>query len=135
MPVDVRLWLFFQSSVQTISSATIEIQSAGRLSIARENLQNAKRRARIFGVDDAKESESRNAVVQGKPPRDRDFGDAIESDDEQGDQKMIFAHDRKEFFLYFIAFAKTASRTFNFLQHGAAALAHRGIVLVLADAG
>jgi hypothetical protein len=30
--------------------------------------------------------------VQGKPMRDRDFGDAIESDDEQRDQKVIFAH-------------------------------------------
>ena len=33
-----------------------------------------------------------NAVVQGKPVRDRPLGDAIESDDQQRDQEMIFAH-------------------------------------------
>ena len=55
--------------------------------------KNAKRRARIFGVDDAKKSgNDRNAVVQGKPARDHPLGDAIESDDEQRDQEMIFTH-------------------------------------------
>src|ERR1019366_2246855 len=58
--------------------------------------KNLKRRARVFGVDDAKKSRNdRNAVVQGKPARDRPLAGAIESDDEQRDQEMIFAHEQK----------------------------------------
>jgi hypothetical protein len=45
-------------------------------------------------VNDAKEAgDDSNAVVQGKTACDRPFGDAIESDDEQRDQEMIFTHD------------------------------------------
>jgi hypothetical protein len=35
-------------------------------------------------------------VVQGKPVRDRPLGGAIESDDQQRDQEMIFAHEQKK---------------------------------------
>ena len=58
--------------------------------------KNTERGARVFGVDDAKKSgNDGNAVVQGKPARDRPLAGAIESDDEQRDQEMIFAHGQK----------------------------------------
>jgi hypothetical protein len=65
-------------------------------------------------VDDAKESRNdRDAVMLGKPVCDRPLGGAIESDDQQRDQEMIFAHgqkmnDRNTSSLYFIAFAGAA---------------------------
>jgi hypothetical protein len=66
----------------------LKIQSAGRLSIRGRIRKNAKRRARIFGVDDAKNpgitgmlscKESRRAIVH--------LGDAIESDDNNAIRK------------------------------------------------
>jgi len=56
--------------------------------------KDTKRGARVLGVNDAKESrDDRDAVVQGKMVCDRPLGGAIESDDEQRDQEMIFTHD------------------------------------------
>ena len=75
--------------------------------------KNAKRRTRVLGVDDAKETGNhRDAVVQGDTAGNRPLGDAIESDDRQRDQEMVFAHgqknDQERFFLYFILFAEVA---------------------------
>jgi hypothetical protein len=69
-------------------------------------------------VDDAKKSrDDRDAVVQGKAVRNRPLGDAIESDDEQGDQEMIFTHDPEKFFFPYklIAFVKVTVTPRHFL--------------------
>src|SRR5208337_30789 len=73
--------------------------------------KNTERGARVFGVDNAKKSRNDgNAVVQGKPVRDRPLGGADESDDEQRDQKMIFAHDPKNFLVFWLLTLAPPSR-------------------------
>src|SRR5260370_20967430 len=98
--------------------------------------KNAERGAGVFGVDDAKKSgDDRDAVVQGKTVCDRPLCDAIESDDQQRDQEMIFTHEEKiSSLVYSLSrLRKPQSRAINFFEHGTAALAHRRVVLVLTD--
>ena len=81
------------------SSSGVELRgkTLGLIGLGRVGIEVAKR-ARIFGMDNAEKSwNDRNAVMQGKPAGDRPLGDAIESDDGQRDQEMIFAHDSIKF--------------------------------------
>src|SRR5450631_3873853 len=53
----------------------------------------------------------------------------------RSDDSMDLCHERAGRNTSLSRLRKSRSRPFNFFKHGAAALAHRGIVLVLADMG